>query len=42
MKFLEDLLMPISNMLERWTDSGLIWIILIGIVLAVLYMIFFR
>jgi hypothetical protein len=38
MSFLDDLLAPVSTMLEDWCESGLIWAILAGVVILVLWL----
>lgn len=41
MKFLEDLIRPVEEYLTCWIESGLIWIIILGVILIILYFIFF-
>jgi len=37
MKILEDILQPITTVLEQWTDSGMIWLVVIGTIGAIIY-----
>lgn len=40
--FLDDLIKPLENILTKWNESGLIWAIVIGGVLVILWFMVFK
>jgi hypothetical protein len=35
--FLDDLIKPIEDLLEKWTDSGLIWVGVVVVICIAIY-----